>query len=156
MLCLKTGSVTAQYHVVFDDWFQTAEVTANRKVNFEHNNWHETFGLTKWQCVPSDKGLTPLTEALPDLEQCILNQQEAAWGVQDQQNPAHPLTDADLPSLSLPNRGSLLFRGRLSPKLSHSSPFPWWKLWKKNLWWRPCQKLHLVCTCLQFRGRQDQ
>ena len=34
---------------------------------------------------------------MPDLEHRILNQQEAVWGVQDQQNPACPLTDTNLP-----------------------------------------------------------
>ena len=96
VLCLKTRSIMAQYYVVCDDWFQTVEAITNPKVNFKHDDWYKTFGLTKWQCVPSDKGLTPPTETMPDLKQGILYQQEMVQGVQDQQHPARPLTNADL------------------------------------------------------------
>jgi hypothetical protein len=40
--------------VVFDDWFQIVNATAQDQPNFEHDNWYKTFGLTEWQYVPDD------------------------------------------------------------------------------------------------------
>ena len=36
---LDTGKVTAQYHVVFDNWFQTIDSTGTPSVNFDHEDW---------------------------------------------------------------------------------------------------------------------
>ena len=116
-LCLETGSVTVQCHVVFDDWFQTVEASANPKVNFKHNDWYKTFGLTEWQHAPSDEGLTPPTEAPPELEHQVLKQQEAMQGVQDQHNPARPLTDADLPKSESPQQRESSLQRETDPKV---------------------------------------
>ena len=53
VLDLSTGKITAQYHVVFDDWFHTVEATEESKINFDHDDWYRTFGLTEWQYVPT-------------------------------------------------------------------------------------------------------
>jgi transposase InsO family protein len=54
VLNLNTGHISPQYHVVFDDWFQTVNATAQDQPNFEHDDWYKTFGLTEWQYVPDD------------------------------------------------------------------------------------------------------
>ena len=54
VLDLSTGKITAQYHVVFDDWFHTVEATEESKINFNHDDWYRTFGLTEWQYVPTE------------------------------------------------------------------------------------------------------
>ena len=45
VLDLETGKITAQYHVVFDDWFHTVEATNEEKIDFDHDDWYKTFGL---------------------------------------------------------------------------------------------------------------
>ena len=51
ILNLETGAITHQHHVVFDDWFQTVDSSTSTPINFEHDQWHKTFGLTEWQCI---------------------------------------------------------------------------------------------------------
>ena len=54
ILDLETGKITAQYHVVFDDEFQTVQSTAESQVNFDDEDWYQTFGLNPSQYVPDD------------------------------------------------------------------------------------------------------
>ena len=54
VLDLSTGKITAQYHVIFDDEFQTVESTDDTQVNFDDADWYQTFGLTPSQYVPDD------------------------------------------------------------------------------------------------------
>ena len=65
VLDLDTGSITGQFHVVFDDWFQTVPSTSNTKVNFNHNDWYKTFGLTEWQYTPDDDNEDANTATIP-------------------------------------------------------------------------------------------
>ena len=51
----ETGKITTQCHVVFDDWFQTIEATVQAKIDFDHEDWYKTFGLTEAQCIPDDE-----------------------------------------------------------------------------------------------------
>ena len=55
VLNLDTGKITAQCHVVYDDWFQTVDATNESKIDFDHPDWHQTFGLTESQCVKDDE-----------------------------------------------------------------------------------------------------
>ena len=50
----ETGSITPQYHVVFDDWFQTVGTTGNTDIDFNTPEWYETFGLTEYQYVADE------------------------------------------------------------------------------------------------------
>ena len=52
VLDLETGKITAQYHVVFDDWFHTVEATNEEKIDFDHDDWYKTFGLAEYQYIP--------------------------------------------------------------------------------------------------------
>jgi transposase InsO family protein len=51
VLNLSSGNISPQYHVIFDDWFQTVSATDEDQINFEHDDWYKTFGLTEWQYV---------------------------------------------------------------------------------------------------------
>lgn len=44
VLNLSSGKITPQYHVVYDDWFQTVSATDDDLPNFEHDDWYRTFG----------------------------------------------------------------------------------------------------------------
>ena len=59
VLSLDTGKITTQYHVVFDDWFQTVDTKDEDLPNFEHDEWYRTFGTTEWQYVPDDPSYKP-------------------------------------------------------------------------------------------------
>ena len=52
LLILDTGKITAQYHVVADDSFQTVDATKTPGIDFDHDDWYKTFGLTPWQYIP--------------------------------------------------------------------------------------------------------
>ena len=99
VLCLETGSITSQYHVVFDDFFQTVEATANPQVNFEHDDWYKTFGLTEWQYVANeDEPQAVPSQTVDTLEDQLHRQRESVGDVRDRQQPVVPLNDSELPS----------------------------------------------------------
>lgn len=64
MLNLDTGKITAQYHIIIDDWFQTVNATSEDRINFDHDDWYKTFGLTPWQYVPDEADEPVQDEAL--------------------------------------------------------------------------------------------
>ena len=65
VLSLETGAITSQYHVVFDDWFQTVEAGAESPVNFDHDDWYRTFGLTPQQYIPNEVTDVPQADVTP-------------------------------------------------------------------------------------------
>ena len=60
VLNLDTGSTRTHYHVVVDDWFNTVHTSDSTQVNFKHDDWYKTFGLTDLQYIGDD------TPSLPD------------------------------------------------------------------------------------------
>ena len=59
VLSLDTGKITAQYHVIFDNWFQTIDSNEQATVDFDHPDWYRTFGLHPWQYIPDDHDDAP-------------------------------------------------------------------------------------------------
>jgi hypothetical protein len=84
ILSLDTGKITAQYHVVFDDWFNTVSSTDESQINFEHDNWYRTFGLTEYQYVVEEDTPTDLPDP---------NQREMA----ERREHFHRIRDANTP-----------------------------------------------------------
>lgn len=68
-----TGKITAQYHVVFDDWFHTVHTNDADVPNFDSDAWYHTFGLTEWQYVPSDA--LPVSTVEPPANPYLTHQQ---------------------------------------------------------------------------------
>ena len=65
---MDTGKITAQYHVVVDDWFQTVDATTSNDIDFDHDDWYKTFGLSPRQYIPDDsddvmEDLTPVGDS---------------------------------------------------------------------------------------------
>ena len=60
VLNLDTGKITTQYHVMFDDWFQTVSARPEDLPDFDHPDWYETFGATEWQYIPDDEHDVPV------------------------------------------------------------------------------------------------
>src|SRR5210317_1983839 len=81
VLNLCTGKITSQYHVIFDNWFQTVLATPDSPINFNDDAWYKTFGATKWQYVP-DNDLPDYTEPVPSQEG--MKQLEAVREIRDQ------------------------------------------------------------------------
>ena len=54
VLNLDMGKITTQYHVMFDDWFQTVHANGDDLPDFDHDDWYKTFGATEWQYIPDD------------------------------------------------------------------------------------------------------
>ena len=49
ILNLDTGAITAQYHVVFDDWFNTVTSDCNELPDFQHESWRNMFSDSSHQ-----------------------------------------------------------------------------------------------------------
>ena len=54
VLNLDTRKITTQYHVIFDDWFQTVDATPEQLLDFDSTKWYNTFGATEWQYIPNE------------------------------------------------------------------------------------------------------
>ena len=54
ILNLDTGAITGQYHAVLDDWFHTVDAAVHASIDFDHDDWYRTFGMTNWQYVADD------------------------------------------------------------------------------------------------------
>ena len=63
VLSLDIGKITAQYHVIFNNWFQTIDSNGQPTVDFNHPDWYKTFGLHPWQYIPDDHDDAPLDSA---------------------------------------------------------------------------------------------
>ena len=59
VLNLITGKISTQYHVVIDNWFKTVHSDSANKIDYDHDDWYKTFGLTEWQHVPDDHDSPP-------------------------------------------------------------------------------------------------
>ena len=57
-----TGSITAQFHVVFDDWFATITADANQLPDFNSDEWAKMFGDSTYQYPLDDDDLAQLQE----------------------------------------------------------------------------------------------
>ena len=50
----STGSITAQFHVVFDDWFATVASDGSTTPDFSSDEWNKMFGSSSFQYVLDD------------------------------------------------------------------------------------------------------
>ena len=139
VLSLDSGKITAQYHVVYDDEFQTVASTNSEQVNFDHDDWYQTFGLTPAQYVNED---TSDIAVAPDhvIESEGADQLEACRDVRDRQ------WETILPSHQRESPRSSLQRER--------DPLPTPSLFQPALRCRPYRKLRL--HRLRFRGRRSR
>ena len=56
----STGFMTAQYHVVFDDWFATVSATPDQLPDFNSDEWAKMFGDSSYQYPLADDELARL------------------------------------------------------------------------------------------------
>jgi hypothetical protein len=51
VLRVSTGSITHQFHVLFDDWFATVAATTAELPDFASDEWYKMFGNSTYQYV---------------------------------------------------------------------------------------------------------
>ena len=54
-LNLSTGSITPQFHVVFDDWFATVGSSSSQSPDFSSDAWSRMFGQSRFQYVVDEE-----------------------------------------------------------------------------------------------------
>ena len=92
VLNLETGAITSQYHVVFDDEFQTVDSSISSQVDFDHDDWYKTFGLTPQQYVREDDLQDPVPDVPPPVSVSEgVDHLERARSVRDQAAPPQPI-----------------------------------------------------------------
>ena len=102
VLNLQTGSITPQFHVVFDDWFATIATSVDDLPNLYSDEWYKLFGDSTFQYVLDE------TEQVDEDDvrrssQSDTNASRIATAA-EQINPHQPLpVPSYLPSVSVPN-----------------------------------------------------
>jgi hypothetical protein len=90
VLRVSTGSITPQFHVVFDDWFATVAATAAELPDFASDEWYKMFGNSTYQYVldSSEEEQSPT-----DSEEAIAHDQNSSdiSQLQEAYQPAVPL-----------------------------------------------------------------
>ena len=54
VLNLRTGYITAQWNVVFNDWFTTVASSVNDLPDFNQEEWAQMFGTSTYQAPPDE------------------------------------------------------------------------------------------------------
>ena len=55
ILNFKTGDITAQWNIVFDNWFSTVATNVKDMPNFCADKWSKKFGTITFNSQPDDK-----------------------------------------------------------------------------------------------------
>jgi hypothetical protein len=91
VLNFATGSITPQFHIVFDNWFATVSSESDDIPNFSSDEWAKMFGDSSFQYVLDD-----LEEvgASSDLQETTLSSQKSdvISSQQETSSPAKPLS----------------------------------------------------------------
>jgi len=72
-LCLNTGtgSITPQFHVVFDDWFSTVASDPAQLPDFNSDEWNKLFGDSAFQYLLDPADIAAMQELTEELEQSV-------------------------------------------------------------------------------------
>ena len=68
MLNPNTGTITPQFHCVFDDWFSTVTSDVSALPDFASANWYNMFRDSHYQYVLDDEDVSKLRELDQELE----------------------------------------------------------------------------------------
>jgi hypothetical protein len=99
----QTGYITAQVHIVFDDWFATVSASADDLPNFNDKYWQRMFQDSTYQYVLDDEDEERLLVDATDYEQAqdLLSQMQRVASAIDASTPPQVLPVAP-PPLSTP------------------------------------------------------
>ena len=90
ILSLDTGKISPQYHVVFDDWFNTVSSSEGAQVDFDHDDWYHMFGMETYQYVPDFTDLSDGSPAINNDE--ALEHEHHLQQIRESQLPPVPLS----------------------------------------------------------------
>jgi hypothetical protein len=96
VLNLETGSITPQFHVVFDDWFATVASDPAELPDFDTAAWYQLFGESAYQYIPTDDDTPETPPDAPPARESIVR--EAV----DRHSPPAPLPVPPPPMLPTP------------------------------------------------------
>ena len=81
VLNFETGNITAQWNVVFDDWFSAVATNVEEMPDFNADEWSKTFGTSAFDSQPGDEetepDLRPVQPTSWDIEDDTLNEEVA-------------------------------------------------------------------------------
>ncbi|KAI2500371.1 hypothetical protein MHU86_14114 [Fragilaria crotonensis] len=90
-----TGYITAQFHVVFDDWFSTISSNINNLPDFNSDAWAKLFGESSYQYPFDHDDATDIQiDADPSSDAVVvdtLNVMDSVAAAMDREQPAQPL-----------------------------------------------------------------
>ena len=110
-----TGYITAQFHVVFDDWFATVPASTDELPNFNAECWKRMFRDSTYQYILDDEDEERLIVETDDFEQAtnvVTQQQRVADAIHEATPPQAlpvdppPMTTPRLPTTPRPNTQS--------------------------------------------------
>jgi hypothetical protein len=96
-----TGAITAQYHVVFDDWFATVVSDPSTFPAFFTPAWQKLFGDSAYQYIPTDDN-EDADDIEYDLDGSILQREGRVRAAAEAHRPIEPLPLPPLPETEPP------------------------------------------------------
>ena len=100
VLNITTGSLTAQFHVVFDDWFATVSSSSEQQPDFTSKEWLKMFGDSTFQYLTDEDNDNDDDKSDHHQLLKLLQQQEDIDLQQSIRNPPIPLPVEEQPSQS--------------------------------------------------------
>ena len=64
----STGTITPQFHVVFDDWFATVSSSVDDLPDFNSNEWRQLFGDSMFQYILDEDDINRIDDLMNDME----------------------------------------------------------------------------------------
>ena len=96
VLNVGTGSITPQFHVVFDDWFATVSATSEEAPDFTSDDWYKMFGDSRFQYILDSEEAYDDTISQSDIDDHDHFVKRSKL-VNDAQNVAQPSRGLDVP-----------------------------------------------------------
>ena len=113
----STGSITPQFHVVFDDWFGSVAVSPDDLPDFNSDEWTKMFGDSSFQFLPDDNNEPSPDTSDTDASRLFASHQQAMSDAVATTTPPTPLPTAPLPSSRLEGAASSVPRSPPTPVL---------------------------------------
>ena len=120
----STGSITGQFHVVFDDWFATVASDCSVLPDFNSDEWKKLFGDSVFQYVTDAGDADNPEDGAPDLSDILDN--EISMNHQDRIAATLPASKP-LPvpePATMPSPGTLFDPSMQHPQRTPSLPIP--------------------------------
>ena len=122
VLNISTGSITPQFHIVFDDWFATVPSSGTDTPDFSSPAWNKMFGESRYQYILDDESND--NTHTDEHDTLLSNQRAASISFEQQQRiPSQPLpvtNPSTLPPSNVP--GDVSQRGGSSLPARSTAP----------------------------------